>query len=156
MSVKHSDLTGSELHECKGTDVASANTVKIANGAGSAVWSKITLDNINQASIKNINKTSLFINCSTPDSLYIPVEQTKILTNVAGVLNSTITGGQVDIILKKNGTTIGTTSIVNSTPQGTSFSVAVSGTTFLTSDTIKVEFSGAGSGSFSFVLSFSL
>ncbi len=35
----HNILTGSELHEVKGVDVATVGQILISNGAGSAVWS---------------------------------------------------------------------------------------------------------------------
>lgn len=38
----HSSLTGSELHEPKGADTASANTVYFADGSGSGSWSSIS------------------------------------------------------------------------------------------------------------------
>lgn len=37
----HSTLTGAELHEPKGADSASANTVYVADGAGSGAWTSI-------------------------------------------------------------------------------------------------------------------
>ena len=42
MPIKHKDLTGNELHEPKGAENASANTVYIADGSGSGSWSFIT------------------------------------------------------------------------------------------------------------------
>lgn len=39
--VKHSTLTGADLHEPKGVSTAAANTAYIANGAGSGTWSPI-------------------------------------------------------------------------------------------------------------------
>lgn len=38
MTVKHSTLTGSDLHEPKGISLASANEVYVANGSGSGSW----------------------------------------------------------------------------------------------------------------------
>jgi hypothetical protein len=40
--VAHNTLTGAELHEAKGADVATANTVLVANGAGSASFQALT------------------------------------------------------------------------------------------------------------------
>ena len=38
MSVEHSTLTGSDLHEPKGASSASTGQVYIANGSGSGAW----------------------------------------------------------------------------------------------------------------------
>lgn len=38
-NVLHSSLTGAELHEPKGANGASQNTVYVANGSGSGAWS---------------------------------------------------------------------------------------------------------------------
>ena len=59
--VAHATLTGAELHECKGADSAPANTVRVSDGAGSGAWQKITLDSINTASVKNLNKRALSV-----------------------------------------------------------------------------------------------
>lgn len=40
-NVPHSGLTGSDLHESKGTAAAAANTVFIADGAGSGAYAKL-------------------------------------------------------------------------------------------------------------------
>lgn len=41
MTVAHKNLTGSDLHEPKGVDVATANKVYVSDGAGSGVWQKV-------------------------------------------------------------------------------------------------------------------
>lgn len=40
-TVAHSSLTGSDLHEPKGVASASANTLYVANGAGSGTWTQV-------------------------------------------------------------------------------------------------------------------
>lgn len=42
----HASMTGSDLHESKGISSASANTVYVADGAGSGTFQKITADQI--------------------------------------------------------------------------------------------------------------
>lgn len=42
----HKTLTGNQLHEPKGADAASANTLYVADGAGSGAWSKLTASNL--------------------------------------------------------------------------------------------------------------
>lgn len=46
MTVLHSTLTGSDLHECKGADSATAGQVPVATGAGTAVFATITYSQI--------------------------------------------------------------------------------------------------------------
>ncbi len=36
--VAHKDLTGANLHECKGADAATADQLLVASGAGTATW----------------------------------------------------------------------------------------------------------------------
>lgn len=40
-NVSHASLTGSQLHEPKGADVASLGTVYVSNGAGSGSWASV-------------------------------------------------------------------------------------------------------------------
>lgn len=42
--VAHASLTGSSLHDCKGIDAASANTVRVADGAGGGSWTSLPLE----------------------------------------------------------------------------------------------------------------
>ena len=56
----HSTLTGSDLHEPKGYATASADTVYVADGAGSGTQQKIAAGQINTSSIKNVNKVLYF------------------------------------------------------------------------------------------------
>jgi hypothetical protein len=41
MTVEHSTLTGSTLHEPKGVDAAIANRVYVSNGSGSGSWTQV-------------------------------------------------------------------------------------------------------------------
>lgn len=41
-NVQHSTLTGTDLHECKGADVAALGTVPVANGVGSAPFTTLS------------------------------------------------------------------------------------------------------------------
>ena len=41
MSTLHKNLTGSDLHEPKGVDSATANQLYLSNGAGSGVWTSV-------------------------------------------------------------------------------------------------------------------
>jgi hypothetical protein len=46
MTTQHSTLTGSNLHESKGIDTASAKMVYVTNGSGSGTFKKIGTDNM--------------------------------------------------------------------------------------------------------------
>lgn len=45
-NVKHSALTGSDLHECKGAATASAGQVPVANGSGIAPFATLSYSNL--------------------------------------------------------------------------------------------------------------
>jgi hypothetical protein len=52
----HSALTGSDLHEPIGVAAASADTVYVADGAGSGTHQKVAAGQISATSVKNVNK----------------------------------------------------------------------------------------------------
>jgi hypothetical protein len=52
----HSALTGSDLHEPIGVAAASADTVYVADGAGSGTHQKVAAGQISTTSVKNVNK----------------------------------------------------------------------------------------------------
>lgn len=45
-TISHKNLTGNQLHESKGVDTATANTVYVANGSGSGSWTKLTANSL--------------------------------------------------------------------------------------------------------------
>jgi hypothetical protein len=40
-TISHKNLTGNQIHEPKGADVANANEIYVSNGSGSGTWKKI-------------------------------------------------------------------------------------------------------------------
>lgn len=71
--VAHSALTGSDLHEVKGAAAASANTIYVADGLGSASFVlPTTLTNISVNSIISNSRTADI----TPAVLDVPVDAT--------------------------------------------------------------------------------
>lgn len=42
MTIAHKNLTGTDLHEPKGADTATADKVYVSNGSGSGTWQKLT------------------------------------------------------------------------------------------------------------------
>jgi hypothetical protein len=153
----HSTLTGADLHECKGTDAAAANTVRVANGSGSATWQKLTADSINTSNIKNVNKqwdTLLMKSPTDPvDTVYFPLEQNKTLATVKVIVNNTV-AGNLTVAVKKNGSTVASGTI-SSTTEGSTSDITVN-TAFTTSDTLSLTFSGTTTSSFSILLSYTL
>ena len=117
--AEHRDLTGASLHECKGADSASADTVLIADGAGSAAFAKLTSDNVDTTSIFNTNKYKVWVNIpdvSTADLVLVPVTHASTLTKVTTILHGTISGADATLtVTNSNGPSlIGTITIAQS------------------------------------------
>ena len=51
MSVQHDAITDPNIHEPKGAATASANTVYVADGAGSGAWGQLDENSLDTASI---------------------------------------------------------------------------------------------------------
>lgn len=93
--VQHSALTGASLHEPKGAASASANTVYVADGAGSGTWEKIDEDAINTSSIKNVNKmymTYEIASLNGAQSYFMVVPVAATLESIRSVIDEAITG----------------------------------------------------------------
>lgn len=88
VDVVHSSITGSHLHECKGADSASLNTVPVADGAGSTSWSKIGPSQLH-SDVKNVNKyfqSVSFVDIGTAGSIFVPVPVASTLVKVTSSL----------------------------------------------------------------------
>lgn len=95
MSVEHSTLTGSDLHEPKGIASASTGQVYIANGSGSGTWTA------------HHNKCVLTVqlaNISVASSCYIATPIAGTISKIYSVISAAITGGDA-IITSKLGST---------------------------------------------------
>lgn len=53
MSIQHSLLTGSDLHEPKGVASAASGRVYVANGSGSGSWTRLTAANLDFSALTN-------------------------------------------------------------------------------------------------------
>tara|TARA_R110002051_G_scaffold66537_1_gene120555 strand:+ start:1888 stop:2352 length:465 start_codon:yes stop_codon:yes gene_type:complete len=95
MATEHSTLTGSDLHEPKGTAAANADQIYIANGSGSGAWTNG--DN-------NIYLTLELTDCSTASSTWLPSPCTGIITKVQTILHTVIASGNAAITVELNGT----------------------------------------------------
>jgi hypothetical protein len=114
----HASLTGAELHEPKGVEAASVDTVYVANGSGSGAWAKVGASQINTSSIFNVNKDFITVqlaDVSTASAVLVPISRSCTLTKVTSVINNAITAADAVIsVSKTGGTSIGTFTIANS------------------------------------------
>lgn len=153
--VAHADLTGANLHEPKGADSASVDTVYIADGLGSGTWQKVEADQIDQTSVLNVNKFSLtvyFPDIGTSGSIYVPLGVDCKLTKVTSVINGAIaTTNTVLTVANYAGTTIGTITIAFSGSAAGDIDTlnAASNNTFLANTFLKITSDGATSSTVS-------
>ena len=101
----HASLTGADLHEPKGADAASANTVYVSSGSGSGTWQKVGANSIG-SDIYNSNKiwlTAQLADVSTASSVYIPVPRACTLSKVTSIISNAITGADSTITVTKVG-----------------------------------------------------
>lgn len=119
----HASLTGADLHEPKGAASASANTLYIANGAGSGAWGKVTTTQIDTTSVFNVNKetfNTLFIDIGTAASQYVVMPFNCTVIAIYTVVNTSPT--TTDTILtcyNQAGSSMGTITITAADPAGT-------------------------------------
>lgn len=149
--VAHADLTGANLHEPKGADSASADTVYIADGLGSGTWDKIGADQIDTTTIFNLNKFSLavtFPDIGTSSSIYVPISVDCILKKVTTAIQASIAGSNTVLtVANYAGTTIGTITIAYTGSAAGDIDVlsAASNNDFLANTYLKITTDGATS-----------
>ena len=93
-NVQHSTMTGANLHEPKGVAAASADTVYVADGAGSGTWQKIASGQINTSSVKNVNFIPLtfeFVDISTARSAWVICPLAGLIQKIWSVIDGAIT-----------------------------------------------------------------
>lgn len=126
-NVEHKNLTGADLHECKGASTAAANTLLQANGAGAATFVDVL------GSLKTANKTFLY--CTIPDistaaSVFIPAPITGTVSKIFVTLNNAITVADSTVTAEINGvamTGLSITCAYTGSAAGTTFSGTPSG-----------------------------
>ena len=99
-NVEHKNLTGADLHECKGASTAAAGTLLKANGSGGATFEDVV------GGLKTANKAFLFAtfaDISTPDSIFIPVPATGVVSKIFVTLKNAITVANSIVTAKING-----------------------------------------------------
>jgi hypothetical protein len=162
MPTPHSTLTGAELHEAKGADSAAADTVLTATGTGTTVFKKLEANNVNTASIKNVNIEKVTFTVFTPATafdFYLPIDVTKQLINVQAQINGTVTGADLNIEIIRNTTNVLTVPFpVVGTIAGSKVSVALgSPPTFLSTDNMRIRSTSVGvtgAGAVTFLFTF--
>jgi hypothetical protein len=89
----HKDLTGADLHEPKGVAAAAANTVYVANGAGSGAWGKVTSSAVDLAATKFNRQQIHFVifDISVPGYYRVPLPLAGTLGSIYMVLSNAIT-----------------------------------------------------------------
>jgi|10_taG_2_1085330.scaffolds.fasta_scaffold16908_4 hypothetical protein len=84
MSVEHSTLTGSDLHEPKGTAAANTGEVYIANGSGSGAWT---------AHHNRCVLTTRIDDISTASSAWVVTPVAGTISKIYSVTSGATTGG---------------------------------------------------------------
>lgn len=119
----HRDLTGADLHEPKGASGASANTVYVSNGAGSGAWNKIGINQIDTASLKNANRSQVFLGSLDLGSVMNRYQAFVAPCTVTKILLTTYTdmAGADTILTFRNaaGTSMGTMTVPAAAQEGT-------------------------------------
>jgi hypothetical protein len=160
----HASLTGAELHEPKGVEGASVDTVYVANGSGSGVWQKVGASQLNASSVFNVNKDFITVqlaDVSAPSAVLVPITRACTLTKITSVINNAITGADSVIsVTKTGGSSLGTFTIANSgSAEGTIDELTpVSNNTLVAGNWVKIATDGASSTTapVTFLLEFTL
>lgn len=146
----HSGLTGADLHEPKGVDAASADTVYIADGAGSGAWAKVDASSLDSTSVKNLNREQMFaafIDIGTAGSRYLGIAKNCTVVKIVAVPQS-VTAGAATLLTFRNdaGTSMGTISVPNGAAAGSILTLSpASNNTFVADTKLQIESDGGTS-----------
>lgn len=127
----HRDLTGSDLHEPKGADTASANTAYFADGSGSGSWRKITASDID-SSVQNPN--TVYMNAVIPDVstasfVLVPVLDGMSIESAKLTLGGAIATSNASVLFTRNdGASLGSAVTIthSGSAEGTTFTFTAS------------------------------
>jgi len=143
MSINHKDLTGSDLHEPKGIEVATSGQVYVSDGAGSGSWSDPL------AEINNLNSfdiTGVIPDISDPNSNFMHVlARDGILSVLRTVIDAPVTVADAVLSIYRNGVLLGQTLTVafSGSAKGITDVLTLSPTyTFTMGDTIEIRTDG--------------
>lgn len=124
----HNVLTGSQIHEPKGTDSASADQVFRADGGGSGDFRKVTKDMIDETVVFGLNKIYLTVtidDISTAQSDWVVSPVAGLITNIWSIIDGAIATADADLTFELGGTLV----------TGSEITVATSGSAAGTVDT---------------------
>lgn len=156
--VAHADLTGSNIHEPKGADSASADEVFVADGAGSGTFEKITTDSIDTTSVLNVNKFTLSVvldDISTSSTIYVPVTRDCTLDKVTSALQGAIGTADATITIANYVGTTSATMVVaySGSAAGDIDTVSPASNNTFTGDTfLRISTDGASSNTVKLIL----
>lgn len=124
----HKDLTGADLHEPKGQASAAANTVYVANGAGSGTHQKIALASLDLTSVQNPNTVyveGFLDDVSNPSFIIIPAPEGCTFVSAQMFLSAGITVANAIVSFTRNdGSSFGSSVTITQagSTEGTPFS----------------------------------
>jgi len=106
--AEHSTLTGSNLHEPKGIASAAADTVYVADGAGSGAF-------VDRYLLGESKITLTLADVSTAETIYLPIPYAGTVVKIVTVLENAITTADATITAKNSaGASMGTITITQS------------------------------------------
>jgi hypothetical protein len=146
----HRNLTGAALHEPKGVESASADTVYVADGSGSGSWVKVGSGALDSSSVKNLNKEQLagtFFDIGTSGSQYVGILKactvSKILVTLQG---ATATASTILTFRNAAGSSMGTITITSGAAAGDTFTLTpLSNNTFVADTRMQIDTDGGTS-----------
>ena len=111
--VEHANVAAANIHECKGANSASVDTVRISDGAGSGSWAKVP-----PASITGVNNVNLitftyrFTDISTASSQWVVCPIAGIISKIYTVIHGVITGSDTNMTFEIAGVVVTNGAIV--------------------------------------------
>lgn len=145
-TIEHSSLTGAELHEPKGADSATANTVYVANGSGSGVWTGVTY-----------TLSGSFADVSSASSVYVPIPYAGTVKKITTVLQGSIsTTDDTITVYNAAGASMGTITVaVSGSAAGTVDTLSPSSNNTVSADSY-IRLTSAGASASAQVLNFTV
>lgn len=144
-NVQHASLTGSSLHENKGVESASDNTIATAS-SGVTVWQKVSTDSISTALSNAVYRNVLFQGllenitiagaaATSSSRVYFKAPFDGTIASVTAYLNAPLSGTGITVIVTltnvTDGTTVGTITLADTGTYGTATNMgSLSNTTF--------------------------
>lgn len=153
-TIQHEDITDPKIHEPKGASTASANTVYVADGAGSGTWKQVPVDALDEATIladiqSNLDDgtttltvkgylSGVIADISTASSVLIPLIKDCTVKQVYLVLGGAIATADASVSLKNAaGSSMGTPATVafTSSAKGDDYTITCDANNVLTGPT---------------------